>query len=918
MSDPDSQETERERSSAPRRESNRALKGGSAIGRFVVLAPIGAGGMGEVFSAYDPELDRKVAIKMVAYAHGNSRDANVRLLREAQAMARLSHANVVPIFDVGEVGDRGVFIAMEYVEGQTLGEWLKSERRDWRTIRDVIVQAGRGLHAAHQAGLVHRDFKPANVLIDVQGRARVTDFGIARLGVEEDVLTPIPSSKLASGITPLGMDLTKTGAAVGTPAYMAPEQHRGRSMIDGRADQFAFCVTAWEAFYGQRPYEGDTNEERVTAIERATPRGPLEGRDAPSWIAPLLRRGLAARAEDRWPSLAALLDRLADDPEARRTRRLVIAGVVLAGAALAGGVTWLVARRGDPLAICSAGDDDVWKPATKTAVRAAFEATHSPLVGDSWPTVEHGLDRWAASWSIAHRAACEAHVRHEQSDELHDRRMTCLDRQHNRLRALVELLGKPDAALVRESPMAVAALPPTADCADADALLAAVPPPTDKAVRDQVKAVNAEIDRANTLITTGRFPEAKTTLEAAIEHAKKIAFPDLQAALQFGMANALDKVNDPKGAEQWLHRAVETSALAHDTKLYTRSWISLLWEVGAAQARFDDAKPIRDTATQMVHLHGDSPDLAAQLEFHGAAIDYMRGDIPAAVQGSKRAIAYYQMRSGPNSLDLVAPLNLLGAASTNAEESDGALHRALAILEEHVGSKHPRLATMLSTLGNAEFNRGHFDLSIDYHRRALKIVEEALGKDSAELAAPLNNLAQPLWAVHKYDEAFAMIDRARVLWEGSLGPEHPYVGVALTNLGGLRNEQKRCAEAYPYLERALAILAKGVEPENPRQAMTLMFKATCLNDDNKPADALPIAERAIKMYDARGDKVSAAGARFELARALWSANRDRKRAVALAEDAYKVVLADPADQAIRAARLEAGSDKIATWLADKR
>jgi len=718
MGDPDSEETERERSSAPRRDSARPLKGGSTIGRFVVLAPIGAGGMGEVFAAYDPELDRKIAIKMVVFAHGNSRDANVRLLREAQAMARLSHANVVPVFDVGEIGERGVFIAMEYVEGQTLGDWLKSERRDWRAIRDVLVQAGRGLHAAHQAGLVHRDFKPANVLIDVHGRARVTDFGIARLGVEEDVLTPIPSSGLSSGITPLGLELTKTGAAVGTPAYMAPEQHRGRSIVDGRADQFAFCITAWEAFFGQRPFEGDTAEERVTAIERATPRGPVEGRDAPGWIAPLLRRGFSARVDDRWPSLAPLLDRLGDDPESRRRRRFALAGVVLAGAAVAGGVTWLVARRGDPLAICGEGGDEIWKPAAKSAVRTAFDATHSPLAGDNWLTVERGLDRWSASWSVAHRAACEAHVRHEQSDDLHDRRMTCLDRQRNRLRSLVELFGKADAALVREAPVAVAALPPTADCADADALLAAVPPPADRAVRDKVKAINAEIDRANTLITTGRFPDAKAALEAALEHAKGIDFPDLQAALQFGMANALDKTNDPKTAEQWLRRAIETSALAHDTKLYTRSWISLLWEVGAAQARFDDAKPIRETATQMVHLSGDAPDLAAQLEFHGAAVDYMRGDLAAATKGAGKAVAYYQLRSGPNSLELVAPLNLLGSASTNPDESDKALRRALAILEEHVGAKHPRVASILSTLGNSEMNRGHFELSIDYHRRA--------------------------------------------------------------------------------------------------------------------------------------------------------------------------------------------------------
>ncbi|MFP2933416.1 protein kinase domain-containing protein, partial [Pyxidicoccus sp. 3LG] len=268
------------------------LARGATLSRYVVLERIGSGAMGVVYAAYDPELDRQVALKVLRPEGRLVEELRLRLLLEAQALARLSHANVVTVHDVGRYGD-GVFLAMELVDGVTLAEWLKQPRA-WEEVLRVFTGAGRGLAAAHAAGLVHRDFKPTNVLVGRDGRARVTDFGMARpLNRGDDAPSrgqvepgPSPSSVLAS-------PLTRTGVLLGTPAYMAPELLQGQR-ADALSDQFSFCVALYEALYGQRPFEGDSLETVARSAREGRVRPP--GRDAkvPSWVRRALLRGLRA------------------------------------------------------------------------------------------------------------------------------------------------------------------------------------------------------------------------------------------------------------------------------------------------------------------------------------------------------------------------------------------------------------------------------------------------------------------------------------------------------------------------------------------------------------------------------------------------------------------------------------------------
>ncbi|HEX8107834.1 MAG TPA: protein kinase, partial [Kofleriaceae bacterium] len=207
---------------------------GDRVGRYLVLSALGAGGMGVVFAAWDPQLGRKIALKLLrSSVASSSKDARTRLRREAQAIAQLSHPNVVSIYDVGTTDDGALYIAMEFVEGDTLTSWLKSYPRTWREIVDVFRQAARGLLAAHSVGLLHRDFKPDNVLVGGDGRVRVTDFGLAR-----SVLVPDEAAQAKPVMSALDVALTATGTVLGTPRYMPPEQLTGPD-LDARSDQFS-------------------------------------------------------------------------------------------------------------------------------------------------------------------------------------------------------------------------------------------------------------------------------------------------------------------------------------------------------------------------------------------------------------------------------------------------------------------------------------------------------------------------------------------------------------------------------------------------------------------------------------------------------------------------------------------------------
>jgi hypothetical protein len=460
--------------------ASNALAKGTMVGRFVVLDLLGAGGMGIVYTAYDPELDRKVALKLLHPGARDVSDTRAHLLAEAQAMARISHANVVAIYDVGTYREQ-VFAAMELVEGTTLRKWMAERSRTWRQVVDVFLLAGEGLAAAHAASLVHRDFKPENVLLGSDGRVKVSDFGLATA----------PSA-------------TTTHIA-GTPGYLPVEAFQPGG-VDERGDQFSFCVAFHEALHGSRPFSAQAFEELVAEVQRgpALERGI---REVPARLNHVVRRGLALAPADRYPSMRELLADVRRTVVARRMRRLVVAAIGTL-AFVIGATTIVVGTRAPANRPPCMGATEqlagVWDRARRDAVKAAFLRTATPLAASSFERAASVIDRYASDWVTTRTEACEAtEVRHEQSAALLDLRLECLDRARIQLRALGDALVMADVTAVREAATAGAALPALEVCNDTDALRGGVTPPFEAAARAQIPRTTAANDA--TELDAGKF-----------------------------------------------------------------------------------------------------------------------------------------------------------------------------------------------------------------------------------------------------------------------------------------------------------------------------------------------------------------------------------------------------------------------------
>ena len=385
---------------APRREGG-SLPPGAPIGRYLVLDRLGEGGMGVLYTAHDPQLQRVVAIKVLRTRpdRDDSQAAGQqRLLREAQAMAQLSHPNVVPVYDSGPFGE-GVFIAMELVRGSTLDHWVKVKPRTWREVLAIFVQAGRGLEAAHAAGLVHRDFKPANVLVGEDGRPRVTDFGLARATRALTVTEREEPSEavLRSGPVTLDEPLTQAGAMMGSPGYMAWEQYVGAA-TSAATDQFSFCVALYEALYGVKPFVAKTLPDLAHLTSLGTVPPAPKGSDVPAWLHRILVTGLSPQPGKRHASMTVLLAALSHDPAVTRRRWAVVAAgltVVCCALGLAAWSSWRQARA------CQGADAlllGVWDAPVKQRSEASFLATGAPFAKASWQLTRDALDAWASQW----------------------------------------------------------------------------------------------------------------------------------------------------------------------------------------------------------------------------------------------------------------------------------------------------------------------------------------------------------------------------------------------------------------------------------------------------------------------------------------------------------------------------------------
>jgi eukaryotic-like serine/threonine-protein kinase len=806
----------------------------SLVGRFEVRECLARGAMGIVFRAHDPKLDRDVAIKVLASSRTASSGRRGRMLREAQGMAKLSHPNVVTVHEVGEV-DEGVFIAMELVDGTTVTDWLAAARRSWREVRDVFLSAGRGLAAAHDAGVYHRDFKPDNVMIGRDGRVRVMDFGLARL--ELDPSEPASDSDVdyAEGSDLLSL----SGEFAGTPAYMAPEQFDG--IADARCDQFSFCVALFEALFGRRPFEGKT----IAALRLATTTGeirlPSRRANVPAWLRRTVVRGLAANPEDRHESMATLLEALTHDRVLGRRRT----GVAIAGLGVAIVLTGLVWRSDPP--VCSGATqtmEETWSKTRADDLLDAFVASKLPYAAQSAELAIRHVDELASRWIEVHIEVCERGLRHELSSELLDRRMSCLDQHRRTLDATIDVVAEADHEVVKRAIEVIAGVPVADECLrEADVM--PLMPPADVAA--DVQAIRTLMAEAEALARAGKWPRAEALAEAALQQAQTVGWdPVVAEALRTFGLELIRREEYPRAAEP----LVEGFFLASEVGRYelAAETAEKLVRVSSNLGRTEEAMTWSRHAELALERSAAGPIQRARLEdaIANALTHVGRFDEAAARQTEAIALAE---RSLPQSELLLADI-LTNSAQTLTRSGRGdeavlRIERAVAISEAALGPDHPKTLVSLNNLGIVLRRLGRLDEALEVHHRALEIWEREWGPDDVETLTCRESLGQTLAALGRLEEALEIL--RDVLARTRARGDDPSLSLRANNVGHVLSLLGRNEEALAVFENALTRSVAALGSDHINNAVFLANIGSVLSDLGRHEEAIEHLERSLAL-----------------------------------------------------------------------
>jgi tetratricopeptide (TPR) repeat protein len=760
------------------------------LGRWTLREHLGRGASGSVYAADDPKMKRKVALKVLKpRLDVDPEAARQRLLREAEALAQISHSNVVHVYDVESDGDE-VYLVMEYVDGSSLRDWQRAEH-DLDEILDVYLQAARGLACLHAAGLVHRDFKPENVLVDRDGRAVVIDLGLVH-AVSQGI---VPAEVLPEGHgSELDRAITRTGARLGTVGYMAPEQLRGQDP-DPYIDQFAFCVALYEAVAGVRPFaDGDgTFAGQLAIIERGDIQPPAGEMRVPSWLIAMLRRGLSMRPEDRFPNMEALVRAI----ERGRRKRWpwIAAGVgVIALALLVGS---LLPIRQESAADCTGESqkerDTLWGDMRKEGLRQRLGAAGVPE--GVWRQLSNALDHRADRWKAARALLCEERAASRALEEpsLAHQRAACLTRE----RAFFD--GVVTELTIREfSPgqlyTAIEAvhreLRRRSDCVELDQICE----PPGKEIESQIAQAHRALDEAARSELFGAYERAEQQTRQALAAADALSYPPLRAEARYQLGHVL-------GSR------------------------------GADKLALQDMREAADLAADHCHrdVEADAQIYAAKVIVTGEA-----KNVPLAREyvSVARNVLLRLDELGPEHLDLVGDLPAYQALLT----------------EGNAEPRYPRLAEYLETRGLIAQREAQYELAIAWHERALAVRERLQPPDPWLVSKSLNNLGNALVDAGRGDDAWPHLQRAIELRANLLGPSHPLVAQMHYNIGRAAMRRGDYEHGRQALTQALDVRSKIHGSDSPELLPTLMALGELERESGQHARAEEIAGRIATMH----------------------------------------------------------------------
>ena len=886
---------------------------GARIDRYVVLGRLGAGGMGVVYAAWDTALERKVAIKVLRpkrRAPGAGGRAQARLLREAQALAQLSSPYVVSVFDVGRLDER-VYIAMEYVEGSTLRARIEGGPISYHTLLSWMLPAAKGLSAIHGVGLLHRDFKPDNVMIGADGRVRVMDLGLARVAEVQ------PPALEAAGSLPVGrtgalsVDLTRAGALVGTPAYMAPEQFTGGELSPA-TDQFAFCVTMYEALYGQRPFAGDTPAQIAFAVCQGRVRAPPRGIRVPRWLHRVVERGLAVEPADRFADMEALV--AAVEAGRRQGRRRRWLGVAVAAAALGGGLlggAQFQRHRAREACVADAGAlDDVWSPSAAAAVSRAFSATGLPYAPSTAERLSGVLARYVRDWEAARARVCTAVVAGPGvASDAADRAKACLADRRRALAALVDSLQAVGARDVPHAVMAAVALPDPAACTNASWLARVAGGFEPSAEGDELRR---RLSRAEALHRLGRYEAAQAEAEAVVAEATEHGPASLETEGRLVLGRVLEARGEFEPARAAYDRAFVDALRRRFDDAARRAAVSLAGLHGLRLARFDDGHFFLGTARSLLDRIGAderSAESGRMLEIEGGIL-YKQGRNEAAEAALDRAYAVLTAVYGPDDPRLANVLNSRAAVAHAAGAYDRAERDLAAVLRlrtRALGEDHPLTASAYNNLGVVALDAGAPARAVRYLSRTLELRMATVGEDHIDVARARTNLANAQRLAGRPEEAARLLDEALAIHERVFGPDHPDVATVLVSRGSAQEDLGDWAGARASYERALAIRRAVFGDDHRTLASAELGLARVSLARGAGAAAARFAGAAVRHCTGAGaseGRCTDAIGWYAVSVARWAAApaEDRARAAEMARRAYeRLGQANPDEKRLAAA-----------------
>lgn len=824
--------------------------GQGRIGRYQLRSLLGEGAHGQVFRAFDLELRRWTALKVLRRrGDEGTPHRRDRQLREARALARLSHPNVVRIFDVGFDSGRGIeYLVMELVDGVHLTRWASETDPSAPSVLRVFEAAGRGLAAAHRLGIIHRDFKPSNVLVQPDGSVKVVDFGLAAEGGHTEAQLP------------------STTEVVGTPLYMAPEQHRGRK-LDARADQYAFAITLWSAFVGRVPFESDDPAE-LARLKIAGPPRSSDAASLPPGLARVLSRALAPDPEARFATMDDLLEALS---KVRRRsfltgRRLIAMTLVIGGVG-----AWVHDPEPSPCTIPDRAP--VWTQRDAAALTRAFEATGLQSGLAIAAHVDAALERYARDWSVAAQRLCALPASRDR-----EHIAACLGRGAAEFATVTTSFRDADARIVGRSREVATSLRPPSDCLELN--------PQEVTDDPRLDAVLRELGSIHILTQMGRHAEALKRAQSVWEVAATLdARTRVFAGYRLGRLQMLGDqltraastlreayfVADSLRAAEWAFRSawalvhvhVELGRF-HDAQQWLRSaetaldrqgdapdlrfmWLEAAAVVATHQGRYHEAIDHHDRALGLV----DAPNRRASSLANRALARKALEQYSAAAGDLREALALREELLGPDHPALGSILTNLGVILRAAGDNAGSAAALRRVLQLDEPPAPLRKAIILTTLGLIAFEEDDYESAVAYHHRALALRRDVLGEDNHLVGASFLNLGNAELARGDLELAARHHHRALWIFETVLAPEHPWVAYALTAIGAGARDRGRFADSRAALERALAIRtsrdALGVQAETRRElALTLAASGA------SRAEVVAMARRAIADYEAAG------------------------------------------------------------------